>query len=193
MKSICIFCGAAGGDGEIFTLGARACGEYLARAGFTIVFGGGNVGLMGAVADGALDAGGRVIGIIPRALRDRELCHPRVADMRVTESMHERKMLMHDLSDGFIALPGGLGTLDELFETLTWLQLGYHEKPVGILNIDGFYDPMFAMLDNAADRGFIREEHRAMVLSEASIDALVKLMTAWRAPSRKRWIERSQT
>ncbi|MBI3818075.1 MAG: TIGR00730 family Rossman fold protein [Planctomycetes bacterium] len=193
MKRICIFCGSASGNRPEYVKIAAACGAALARAGIGVVFGGGKVGLMGAVADGALAERGEIIGIIPRALRDRELCHPGVADMRVTGSMHERKMLMHDLSDGFIALPGGLGTLDELFETLTWLQLGYHKKPVGILNINDFYGPLLAMLDHAAAAEFIRPEHRAMLLVAGSIDELLQRMREFQPPGGRRWIQRADT
>jgi hypothetical protein len=191
--NICIFCGAAPGSDPEFAKAAFDCGTLLASRGHAIIFGGGNVGLMGSLADGALSRGGSVIGVIPEALRDRELAHPGVRDMRVVKSMHERKMLMHELSTAFMALPGGLGTLDELFESLTWLQLGYHQKPVGILNVRGFYDPLLALLDHAVEHGFIHSAQRRVILVEKDADALLDQIQKWQVPQWKRWIEREQT
>lgn len=190
---ICIFCGASAGKNPIFATVAHDTGKFLAERKIGIVFGGGNVGLMGALADGALANNGDIIGVIPEALRERELAHFGVADMRVTKSMHERKMLMHELSDGFIALPGGLGTFDELFESLTWLQLGYHEKPIGILNVEHYYDPLLNMLDHAVANGFIPAEQRAAILVDITIESLLKKMLKFKKPQWTRWIRKNET
>ncbi|MFN0207498.1 MAG: TIGR00730 family Rossman fold protein [Planctomycetota bacterium] len=190
---ICVFCGAASGKNPKFATIAHETGRFLAERNIGVVFGGGNVGLMGALADGALSIHGNVIGIIPEALRERELAHSGVAEMRVTKSMHERKMLMHELSDGFIALPGGLGTFDELFESLTWMQLGYHEKPVAILNVEHYYDPLLNMLDHAVANGFIPAEQRAAILVDTTIPSLLEQILKFEKPHWKRWIQKSET
>jgi uncharacterized protein (TIGR00730 family) len=193
VRRICVFCGSAAGRGPDFEAAARAAGAELARRKVGVVFGGGNVGLMGAVADGALAAGGEVIGVIPRALESLELAHRGVRDMRVVASMHERKQLMHDLSDGFVALPGGLGTLDELFETLTWSQLGFHAKPVGCVNVSHFFDPLLAYLDAATSHGFIRGSHRGLLLIDATIEGLLDQFARWDPPSKPKYLRRDET
>ena len=154
----------------------------LAERGIRLVYGGGGVGLMGAVADGALAAGGQVTGVIPVFLNTRELKHPDVPDMRVVTTMHERKMLMVDLSGGFIALPGGFGTLDELFEVLTWSQLAIHACPIGVLNADGYFDGILTCLDGMVTRGFLRQEDRSRLVSAGDIQSLLGAMEQWRAP-----------
>jgi uncharacterized protein (TIGR00730 family) len=168
-RSVCVFCGAASGADPAFEQHARAVGEQLAGAGVRVVFGGGRVGMMGAVADAALAAGGDVVGVIPRHLVEREIAHEGV-DLRVVGSMHERKALMADLSDAFLALPGGIGTLEELFEVWTWAYLGLHDKPIGLLDADGFWDPLVGFLDGLVGQGFLRPEARAKVgvLSDAA-------------------------
>jgi hypothetical protein len=193
IRRICVFCGSAAGRGEEFARAAREAGALLARRKVGIVFGGGHVGLMGALADGALAAGGEVIGVIPRALESLELAHRGVADMRVVASMHERKQLMHDLSDGFVALPGGLGTLDELFEALTWSQLGFHAKPVGCVNVAGFFDPLLSYLDAAAASGFIREGHRGLLLVDATLEGLLEQFARWEPPAKPKYLKRGET
>jgi uncharacterized protein (TIGR00730 family) len=193
IRRICVFCGSSAGRGPEFADAARAAGALLARRKIGIVFGGGHVGSMGAVADGALAAGGEVIGVIPRALETLELAHRGVADMRVVASMHERKQLMHDLSDAFVALPGGLGTLDELFETLTWSQLGFHAKPVGLVNVSHFFDPLLAYLDAATSHGFIRDGHRGLLLVDATLEGLLAQFERWRAPEKPKYIRREET
>jgi uncharacterized protein (TIGR00730 family) len=145
---------------------------------------------MGALADGALERQGEVIGVIPESLREKELAHRGVKDMRVVKTMHERKQLMHDLSDGFLALPGGIGTMDELFEAWTWLQLGYHQKPIALLNVNGYYDALLAFLDTAAARQFVNTRHRDLLLVGTSPAELVNRMAAWRSPALPRYLER---
>jgi uncharacterized protein (TIGR00730 family) len=163
VRRVCVFCGAnAGRDGR-FAAAADAFGDALAERGIGLVYGGGGVGLMGAVADAALARGGEVIGVIPRALVDRELAHPGVTRLRVVETLHERKAFMAELADAFAALPGGFGTLDELAEALSWAQLGLHAKPCGVLNVDGYFDGLVAFADHAVACGFLRPEHRALL------------------------------
>ena len=182
MKSLCVFCAARSGAQAPRVDHARAVGRGLAERGIRVVFGGGKNGLMGALADGALEAGGDVIGVLPRSLAEVELAHPGVADLRVVDSMHERKTRMHELSDGFVALHGGLGTFEELLESLTWLQLGFHGKPVGVLDPDGFYAPLFALLDGATAAGFVSQDHRGNLLTAASLEELLERFRAFRAP-----------
>ena len=187
MKRVCVYCGSSSGANPVHRDAAENLGALLATRGIGLVYGGGNVGLMGAVADGALRVGGEVIGVIPTALMDKELGHTGVTNLHVTASMHERKQLMADLSDGFIALPGGVGTLEELFETFTWLQLGFHAKPVGLLNVGGFYDSLLTFLRHAADEQFLRGEHLASLLVERDADALLARMAGFRAPQLGKW------
>ncbi len=192
MKRICIFCGSSQGDDGVFTEAARKTGEVLARHGLGLVYGGGNIGLMGILADAALAAGGEVIGVIPKALVDCELAHQSVAELRVVHTMHERKALMAELSDAFIALPGGYGTLDEFCEVLTWAQLGLHRKPCGLLNVDGFYDPFLAQVDQAVARRFVRSEHRGLFLVEAEPERLVERLRRFDPPTLHKWIDRDE-
>ncbi len=193
MKCICVYCGSSSGAAPIHRDVAEKVGALLASRGIGLVYGGGNVGLMAAVADGALRAGGEVIGVIPAALMDKELAHTGVTKLHVTASMHERKQLMADLSDGFIALPGGIGTLEELFETLTWLQLGFHGKPVGLLNVAGFYDHLLTFLRHATGEGFMRDAHLASLLVETDAEALLARMADFRAVSLPKWDARPVT
>jgi uncharacterized protein (TIGR00730 family) len=160
MQRVCVFCGSLTGNQPIYAEAARQLGQSLARRSLSLVYGGGHIGLMGVLADSVLAGGGRVIGVIPRALVDRELAHGGVTELRVVETMHERKALMADLADGFIALPGGFGTADELFEILTWAQLGIHDKPIGLLNVAGYFDHLLAWLDHALREGFLAAAHR---------------------------------
>lgn len=176
-RRLCIFCGSSRGREAHFISAARDAGELLARRGIGVVFGGGNIGLMAEVANAALAAGGEVIGVIPRALVERELAHRGLSELHVVESMHQRKALMAELSDGFIALPGGLGTLEELFEVLTWLQLGFHAKPCALLNRDGYFDHLLAFLDRARHDGFMSEATRALLLDSDDFAALVEQIT----------------
>lgn len=170
---------------------AVAVGHLLAERGIGLVYGGGNVGLMGVVADAALEKGGSVIGVIPQTLMDRELSHDGVQDLRVVKSMHERKALMSDLSDGFIALPGGLGTLEEFCEVLTWSQLGLQEKPCGLLNVENYYQPLLSMFDHAVEEAFLMPENRRLVLAHDEPKALLDSLLAFKPGTKRSWIDRS--
>ncbi len=163
MPRVCVFCGSKVGNNPLYAEAARHFGSLLVARGLGVVFGGGHIGLMGVVADTVLQAGGEVVGVIPRALVDRELAHGGVSLMHVVGSMHERKALMADLSDAFVALPGGYGTADELFEILTWAQLGIHAKPIGLLNVAGYFDPLLAWVDRTVSEGFMKESHRRLL------------------------------
>lgn len=173
MKRLCVFCGSRRGDNPRFQTSARILGERLVERNVGLVFGGGHIGLMGVLADAVLRNNGDVIGVIPQALVDRELAHKDVKDMRIVTGMHERKAVMAELSDAFAALPGGFGTADELFEILTWAQLKLHEKPVALLNEEGFFDPLLAWLDRAVAEGFIKPSHRRLLVSAADPDELL--------------------
>lgn len=175
---VCVYCGSSPGFDPVYREAATALGTGLAAAGHTLVYGGGHVGLMGAVADAVLAAGGEVIGVIPEALRALELAHTGVTELVVTGSMHERKALMVERSDAFVALPGGYGTFDELFETLTWLQLGIHAKPIVLLDVDGFFEPLLALADRAVAAGFLKPVHRAAARRATSVDELLGLLAA---------------
>jgi uncharacterized protein (TIGR00730 family) len=182
VQRICVFCGSSAGVRPAYARGARSMGELLARRGIEIVYGGGASGLMGELADAALDAGGTVIGVIPHALVSLEAAHDRLSDLRVVRTMHERKALMAELSDAFVALPGGLGTLEELFEVLTWAQLGLHPKACGLLDIEGYFGPLLTCLDHAVVEGFVRPENRALVVDDVDPSRLLsRLARAHRA------------
>jgi uncharacterized protein (TIGR00730 family) len=185
---VCVFCGSHAGADPRYAEAASALGALLARRGHALVYGGARAGLMGAVADAALDGGGRVTGVIPEALWEREIGHTGVTELLVVGSMHERKALMAERSDAFVALPGGVGTLEEFFEAWTWAQLGIHRKPVALLNVAGFYDPLLAMLDHMAREGFVRPQQRAMVLVADAPAALLDRLAAYHAPSTTRWM-----
>jgi len=176
MKSWCVYCGSKSGMRPVYAAVAKELGEALATVGIRLVYGGGNVGLMGILADAVLSRGGEVTGVIPEALVSRELAHTGVLDMRIVRSMHERKALMAELSQGFIALPGGLGTYEELFEVLTWRQLGFHDKPIVLLNANQFYDPLLEMLDRAVDDGFLSAANRRRLLVAQTVPQLLNLM-----------------
>ncbi len=183
---LCVFCGASAGRDPAFAALARQVGTGLARRGIGVVYGGGRVGLMGAVADAALDAGGEVIGVIPRRLVDRELAHPGVTNLRVVHTLHQRKAMMARLAGGFIALPGGFGTLEELTEVASWAQLDLHAKPIGLLGPDGYWDGLLSWLDRAVAEGFIAPHHRTLVAVDRDLDALLARFAAWTPPV-SRW------
>ncbi len=189
MKRVCVFCGSSSGPNPLYQEAARRTGRTLARRGIGVVYGGGGVGLMAAVADAALEAGGEVVGVIPRALQLRELAHSGLTALHVVGSMHERKAKMAELAQGFIALHGGMGTLEEFAEILTWAQLGMHERPCGLLDVGGYYRPLVAFFDHAVAEGFLRPEHRALVLTADDPDALVDRFLAWQPPRLQRWID----
>jgi uncharacterized protein (TIGR00730 family) len=184
VRRICVFCGSSVGSDPRYRDAAAEVGRRLASDGVGVVFGGGSIGLMGVLADAALAAGGEVVGVIPHALAARELAHRAVPDMRVVPSMHARKALMAELSDAFIALPGGLGTLEELLEIATWGQLGIHHKPVGVLNVAGYYAPLITLLDHAVKEGFVSEENRRLFVVEDSPPALLEKLRRLRPPAR---------
>ncbi len=188
MRRIAIYCGSSRGDTPEIQTAAAAMAQHLVSQGLGIVYGGGNVGIMGIVADAALAAGGEVVGVIPESLLAKELGHRGCTELHVTRSMHERKQMMVDLSDGFIALPGGFGTLDELFETLTWLQLGFHQKPVGLLNVTGFFDPLLSFLDRMCRSGFLKKEHRDSLLVATEPTSLLAAMQAFQPHTCGKWI-----
>jgi uncharacterized protein (TIGR00730 family) len=193
MRRVCVFCGSSFGNDPVYRRTARSVGALLAERHIELVYGGGNVGLMGEIANAALEHGGHVIGVIPRALAERELAHMGLPDLRIVESMHERKALMADLADGFIALPGGLGTLEEFCEILTWAQLGFHAKPCGLLSVNYYFKPLMTFLSQTVTSGFLRPEHLDMVFVEATVEALLARFDAYRAPDCDKWISRDQT
>ena len=193
MKRVCVFSGSSPGGDLAYRAAATDLGHRLAERGIELVYGGASVGLMGAVADAAMEGGGHVIGVIPQSLVDREIAHPAIADLRVVESMHERKALMADLADAFVALPGGVGTLEELFEVYTWNQLGLHAKPLGLFNVRGYYDGLARFLDHAVEERFVTPHHRAMLLVSEHLDELIDGLDGWQAPRQPKWIDRSQS
>jgi len=193
MRRICVFCGSSAGLDPIFRQSAEALGKILAERGIGVVYGAGNIGLMGVVADAALAAGGQVTGVIPRALCDRELAHREIQDLRVVETMHERKAMMADLSDAFIALPGGFGTLEEFCEIVTWAQLGIHGKPCGLLNVGGYYDPLLAQLDAFVSHEFLSRQNRGLVIDHSDPVELLAAFARYEAPELETWLDRTQT
>lgn len=186
---ICVFLGSSSGHAPVYAEAATRFGTLLARRGIGLVYGGGRVGLMGLIADAACAAGGEVIGIIPKALREREVDHHGITELHVVDTMHQRKALMAKLSDGFVALPGGIGTFEELFEVWTWAQLGYHAKPCGLLDVNGFYSRMSGFIDHVVAEGFLQPRHRAMLLVEREPEAMLDRMLAYLAPDTERWID----
>jgi uncharacterized protein (TIGR00730 family) len=192
-SSICVFCGSNAGANGAYLEAARTVGRGLAERGVRVVYGGGRVGMMGAVADAARDAGGEVIGVIPQAIFDLEIGHTGIDDLRVVGSMHERKALMAELADAFVALPGGIGTLEELFEVFTWAQLGIHAKPLGLLDVAGYYRPLVAFLDHSVAEGFLREETRTMLAVDDDFDALLDSLERWKPISIHKWIDLDET
>lgn len=193
MQSVCVFCGSSPGAHPAYAEAAKELGQLLAARGVRLVYGGGHVGLMGALADAALAAGGTVIGVIPQSLADKELAHLGLTELRVVGSMHERKALMAELAEAFVALPGGIGTLEEFFEVWTWGQLGFHAKPCGLLNVGGFFDPLLAFLDGLVAQRFLRSEHRAMVEVDDAIPRLLARLAAHRAIDLPKWLDREAT
>lgn len=193
METLCVFCGSASGSRPAYKEVASQLGRLLAERKIRLVYGGGKVGMMGAVADAALAAGGEVIGVIPGALVDRELAHHGVNELIVVESMHQRKAKMAELSDAFLALPGGFGTLEELFEVVTWAQLGFHSKPCGLLNVEGFFDALLAMLDHANNEAFLYQGNRELLLTGNDPSEILQLLGEAHPAKNPRWIDRSET
>jgi len=193
MNRICVYCGSNPGKLPDYLIAARFLGHELAKRSIGLVYGGASIGVMGAVADAVLEKGGQAIGVIPGVLATREVAHSGLSDLFVVDSMHERKAKMAELSDGFIALPGGWGTIEEIFEILTWAQLGMHEKPCGLLNIAAYYDHLFSFLDHAIDQRFVREAYRPMIMMDQSASILLDRFTQYRAPKVTKWIGADET
>lgn len=183
LRSVCVFCGANRGANPRYAAAAAVTGERLASLGIQLVYGGSRGGLMGSLADAALAAGGRVVGVIPRGLVDRELAHPDLSELLIVDTLHERKAKMAELADAFIALPGGLGTLEELAEVLSWAQLDLHTKPIGLLDVGGYFAALEAFLDHAVAEGFVAERHRRLLLRDDDIDRLLKTFATWQPPT----------
>jgi uncharacterized protein (TIGR00730 family) len=193
IKRVCVYCGSNSGSLPAFAGAARDMGAALARRGLGLVYGGGCVGLMGLVADAMVAEGGEVIGVIPEVLAKKEIAHFGLKDLRVVGTIHERKALMAELADAFIALPGGFGTMEEFCEALTWSQIGLHDKPLGLLNVAGFYGPLLAFFDHAVERNFIRPAHRQLVLAETDPDRLLDLLAQSQTPALHKWMDRDET
>lgn len=191
IKRVAVFCGAYSGTRSGYADTAWAIGAEIARRGLELVYGGGKLGLMGAVADGALSASGKVIGVILKALEDKEVAHRGLTQLHVVDTMHERKAMMADLSDAFVTLPGGFGTMDEFFEIITWAQLGYHRKAIGVLNVDGFYDPLITFFGHIQQEGFIRPEQRAIILTAQTVDQILDAVTTYEPPLMNKWVKHS--
>jgi|SRR5215218_3550042 len=193
MRRLCVFSGSSPGGHPDYSQAATELGHALAGQDIGVVYGGAQVGLMGTIADAALEAGGEVVGVIPQALVDREIAHPGLTELHVVGSMHERKAMMADLADGFIALPGGMGTLEELFEVYTWAQLGLHSKPLGVLDVRGYFAQLAAFLDHAVTERFVTAEHREMLVVEQRAEAMIEAFRRWRPPARTKWIDRARS
>ncbi|MEM6539221.1 MAG: TIGR00730 family Rossman fold protein [Pseudomonadota bacterium] len=190
VKSVCVFCGSNPGNHPDYAAAAKDLGKEIAKRGCALIYGGAEVGLMGMVADAALSAGGDVTGVIPKALVDKEIAHKGLTRLETVSSMHERKAMMAELSDGFVNLPGGTGTLEEMFEVWTWSQLGFHKKPIGVINVRRFYDPLLAFLDHQRDEGFVKPGLRKTLLQAEKPSDLLDQMEAYEAPTLQKWVER---
>jgi uncharacterized protein (TIGR00730 family) len=193
MKRICVFCGSSNGFQSVYAEAARTLGKLLAKRHVGLVYGGGNVGLMGTIADAVLEEGGEVIGVIPDALIGRELAHRAVTELIVVRSMHDRKAKMAALSDAFVAMPGGYGTFEEFCEIITWAQLGLHRKPCAILNVEGYYDPLLALFDRAVSEGFVYPSNRQLVLQETDPHRLLDVLASYTPPQTEKWIDRDDS
>ena len=193
LRRVCVYCGSSDAVRDEYRETARGMGRALAGRGLTLVFGGGGTGLMGALADAVLQAGGHVVGVIPQGFNTPKLAHNGLTELRVVSSMHERKAVMADLADAFVALPGGFGTFEELFEILTWAQVGLHQRPIGVLNALGYFDPLLALIEHARREGFIYAEHRSLLISEPDPGTLLDRMEAYQPPSGlARWLNRDE-
>jgi len=192
LRSVAVYCGSNQGTGPVYARAAASLGRVLAERGIRLVYGGGDVGLMGVLADAVRDAGGEVLGVITRALVDREIAHPGLTSLTVVETMHERKAAMSDAADAFVMLPGGYGTFDEFFEAVTWTQLGIHAKPCGVLDVAGYFGPLRAMLDGATRHGFIKPVHRDLVITDDDPTRLLDLLAAWTPVTTDKWLDKSE-
>ena len=193
MKAICVYCGSSPGRLEAYAEGARALARALVARDLGLVYGGASIGLMGLIADTVLALGGRAVGVIPHALARKEVAHKGLTELHITQSMHERKTLMAELSDGFIAMPGGIGTFEELFEIWTWAQLGIHAKPVGLLNVAGYYDALTTFLDHATHEQFMKPQHRSVLIVEPEPVALLARFATYQPPSTRKWLEADES
>jgi uncharacterized protein (TIGR00730 family) len=191
VRSICVFCGSSPGAEPAFASAAGQLGKAIADRGIRLVYGGGHVGLMGVVADAAMAAGGQVLGVITRALESKEVAHRGLTELSVVDSMHERKAVMADASDGFVMLPGGFGTLEEFFEVVTWTQLGIHSKPCGILDVNNYFEPLRTLLNQAVTERFVRAEHRGLIISATDPEVLLDKLAAWTPLALDKWLDRS--
>ncbi len=192
MQRICVFCGSSTGVKHEYAVGARELGLVLAKQNIDLVYGGGHVGLMGVVADAAMSAGAKAIGVIPRCLADKEVAHQGLTELKIVQTMHERKAQMSELSDGFIAMPGGFGTLEELFEVITWAQLGIHHKPFGLFNIAGYFDKLIEFLDYQVEQGFVPARHREMIIVSDEAEQLVELLAGFQPVAQEKWASARQ-
>ncbi len=193
IKRLCVYCGSSPGKKSEYGAAARQLGSIMVSKNIGLVYGGASVGIMGEIADSVIKGGGEVIGVIPQSLLEKEVAHTGLSDLRVVDSMHKRKALMAELSDGFIALPGGLGTIEEFFEVMTWAQLGMHQKPCGLLNVCQYYQKLIDFLNHAVTERFLKEVHRSLVLVEESPDALLQKFEAYETPEVAKWIDKKST
>lgn len=193
MKSICVYCGSNPGRQEAYSRAARDLARALVNRNLKLVYGGASVGIMGLIADTVLQLGGEAVGVIPEALVRKEVAHPNLTELHVTQSMHERKTLMAELSDGFIAMPGGIGTLEEIFEIWTWAQLGFHKKPCGLLNTEGYFDSLTTFFDHAVAEQFVKQPHRSMLLVDSAPEMLLERFASYEAPTTQKWIGKTDT
>ncbi len=193
MRRLCVFCGSSVGNQPAYSAAAQALGRLLAKRRIELVYGGGKVGLMGVVADAVMANGGAVTGVIPQSLADREIAHAGITTLHVVDSMHTRKAMMAELSDGFVAMPGGVGTFEEFFEAVTWTQLGLHRKPCGLLNVDNFYTPLAAFIDQAVSEGFIKPIHRAAIVVDSDPERLLNILANIDLPAVPKWIRPDET
>lgn len=193
INSICIYCGSSPGRLEAYASAAFLLAESLVNRNIRLVYGGASIGIMGMVADRVLKLGGQAVGVIPKALAHKEVAHHHLTELHITQSMHERKMLMAELADGFIALPGGIGTLEELFEIWTWAQLGFHQKPCGLLNVEGYFDSLIGFLDHVLAEEFVKVHHHAMLIVETNPDALLDRYADYKPPAVKHWVGKDET
>lgn len=192
LNSLCVYCGSSPGRLEAYANAAEELAEAMVSRGIGLVYGGASIGIMGRVADHMLKLGGQVTGVIPEALGSKEITHQNLTELHVTKSMHQRKMMMAELADGFIALPGGIGTLEELFEIWTWAQLGFHDKPCGLLNVEGYYDSLIGFLDHVHDEQFVKAHHRGMLIVEESAEALLERYRNYQAPVVRHWVDKDE-
>ncbi len=193
MKDICVYCGSSPGRLEVYAEGARALAQALVARNLGLVYGGASIGLMGLIADSVLSLGGHAVGVIPHALAQKEVAHRGLTELHITHSMHERKTLMAELSDGFVAMPGGIGTFEEIFEVWTWAQLGIHAKPCGLLNVSGYFDALTTFLDHATQEQFLKPPHRSLLVVESDPDALLDRFASYQAPGIQNWLEAGES